>query len=78
VKEKGKTMNTNPTNSVPTDTPHAVTIARDLNHELAAVSLAILDNAAPEEDESGNEIDDEEEGEVIDAEVDEDDDETEH
>lgn len=36
-------MDTNPTTTVTTDAPHAVAIARDLNHELAAVSLAILD-----------------------------------
>lgn len=34
---------TTPSSTVTTDAPHAVPIAVDLNHELAAVALAILD-----------------------------------
>ena len=34
---------TEPTNKVPTDTPHAVPVSRDLAYEIAAVSAAILD-----------------------------------
>lgn len=36
-------MTTTPSNTVPTDVPHAINASRDLTYEIAAVSAAILD-----------------------------------